>query len=420
MSKKVPFASVPKAPVDPMFILKARADGDRDPNKVDLGVGIYRHEQGGCYEFPAIKKAKEILADKDIGHDYNPTTGISSFVQLARQLMFGNSVDSTQIASIQTVAGTGANHIAAAFLSAHYRSKGPNQDDLDRPATAFIGTPGWVNYVPLFAHARLPTQEYRYYDSATRQVDMDSTLHAAQNAPPGSIFVLQGCCHNPTGADMTRQQWSTLANILHERNHLAFFDVAYHGLGTPTPELGGPEDVDVWPVRHFASHGIDLLVCQSFSKNMGLYSERVGVLHVVCREADIAVRVKDVLRSLVRWEFSSAAAYGARLAETILENEELRQQWVREVAAAARRLVSNRQRLHRELTEVLKTPGEWGHLLQGKGLFSLLGLSGDQVERLMEDHHIYLPLDGRINVAGLNEGNVGLVARAIDEVVRGR
>ena len=129
---------------------------------------------------------------------------------------------------------------------------------------------------------------------------MDSALHAAQDAPPGSIFVLQGCCHNPTGADMARQQWSTLANILKERNHFAFFDVAYHGLGTPTPELGGPQDVDVWPVRHFASRCADLLVRQSFSKNMGLYSERVGVLHVVCREAGIAVRVQDVLRSPVR------------------------------------------------------------------------------------------------------------------------
>ncbi|OJJ01688.1 hypothetical protein ASPVEDRAFT_52588 [Aspergillus versicolor CBS 583.65] len=408
MAGNVPFASLPRAPIDPMFILKARADSDKHPDKVDLGVGVYRQGDGGYYEFPAIKKAnrrpqaKAILARRNIGHDYNPTTGIPTFVRLARQFMFGDS-----IASIQTVAGTGANRIAAAFLAAHYRSK-----DNDK-ATAYIGTPAWGNYFPLFAHAGLPTETYRYYNAATRQVDIDSTLQAAEQAPRGSIFVLQACCHNPTGADMTENEWKSLGKIIKERNHLAFFDVAYHG-------LGAPEDAaqDTWPVRHFAARGVNMLVCQSFSKNMGLYSERVGVLHVVCREEGIAERVQDVLRSLVRWEVSSAPGYGARLAEVILEDETLCLEWLGELASAAGRLVRNRERLYAELTGSLGAPGGWEHLVRGKGLFSLLGIGEEQVERLINEFHIYLPPNGRINVAGLNERNVGVVARAIDQVVR--
>lgn len=213
---------------------------------------------------------------------------------------------------------------------------------------------------------------------------------------------------------MTADKWRSLGDILQRRNHLAFFDVAYHG-------LGAPEDAarDIWPVRHFAARGVDMIVCQSFSKNMGLYSERVGVLHVVCREAEIAERVQDVLRSLVRWEVSSAPGYGARLAEIILKDEELRMEWLGELAGAAGRLATNRERLHAELTRVLGTPGDWEHLVQDKGLFSLLGIGKEQAERLIDEFHIYLPPNGRINVAGLNDGNVGVVARAIDQVVRG-
>lgn len=162
-----------------------------------------------------------------------------------------------------------------------------------------------------------------------------------------------------------------------------------------------------------------MLVCQSFSKNMGLYSERVGVLHVVCREAEIAERVQDVLRSLMRWEVSSAPAYGARLAEVILEDEKLRMEWLGELGDAAGRLVRNRERLYGQLTNVLGTPGDWEHLVRGKGLFSLLGIGEEQVERLIDEFHIYVPPNGRINVAGLNERNVGVVARAVDQVVRG-
>jgi aspartate aminotransferase len=198
-----------------------------------------------------------------------------------------------------------------------------------------------------------------------------------------------------------------------EKGHFAFFDVAYQGFGSAEPDGGA---TDVWAVRYFAKQSIDMLVCQSFSKNMGLYSERVGSLHVLCQNGMIAENVKDNLRSIIRWEFSSAPAYGARLVETVLENPQLQVKWKYELAAASYPLSKNRERLYRELAIIRQSPGTW-EFLEDKGLFSLLGLSEHQVGVLISKYHIYLPWNGRINVAGLNELNIPIVADAVDFVV---
>lgn len=239
-------------------------------------------------------------------------------------------------------------------------------------------------------------------------------MRAVESAPEQSIFVFQGCCQNPSGSDLKIEEWQDLALAFKKKKHLAFFDVAYQGLGSITSD-GGMSDI--WGLRHFAEQSIDMLACQSFSKNMGLYSERVGVLHVLCHDSSIAKRVQDALRALIRWEFSSASAYGARLAMTILEDTSLTAQWKAELAEVAKRLNKNRERLYYELSVVRKTPGDWKFLMEDKGLFSLTGLSQTQVDFLIE-RHIYLPWTGRINVAGLNEGNMARVANAIDSVVR--
>ncbi|THC89449.1 hypothetical protein EYZ11_011104 [Aspergillus tanneri] len=370
------FASLPRARVDPMLMLMEKVKQDTHQHKVDLGVGVYRDEQGSYYEFPAIRK-------------YSPHTGIQPFVKLAAQFMFGHSFELERVASVQTVAGTGANRIGASFLRAHY-AKG------NEATKAFVGVPTWGNYLPLLAHAGISTATYRYYDESTHEVDFISILGTAKNAPLHSIFVFQGCCNNPTGADMTKEQWKALSEVIKSRSHFIFFDMAYQGLGTTKPDDGWE---DAWAVRHVAKQGIDMLVCQSFSKNMGLYSE----LACWC---------------LMRWEISTAPAYGARLAEIILQTPELREQWKQELSEAAARLAKNRENLYRELTTVCNTPGNWDHILQDKGLFSLLGLSERQVDMLIARYHIYLPRNGRINVAGLNDSNVHAVARGIDNVVR--
>lgn len=292
------------------------------------------------------------------------------------------------------------------------RLKGPQ-------ANVFVGTPTWGNYEPLFKHAGFADHftAYAFLDSYGN-IDMNNILETLESAPKQSIFVFQGCCHNPTGRDLSQEQWADIATVVRERDHFAFFDTAYQGLGDGTSE-------DAWAVRHFADMGINMLVCQSFSKNAGLYSERVGALHVVCQRREISKNVLDTLRSVVRWEVSSAPAYGAELVNSILECPEAKRQWLSELKDARNRIHSLRIDLHKHLTERLRTPsprdGEvrgWDHIVQETGLFSFTGLTAVQTRALIDRHHIYLPSNGRINVSGLSQGNILRVANAIDDVVR--
>lgn len=274
----------------------------------------------------------------------------------------------------------------------------------------YIGTPTWANYTPLFNHAGFEIKNYIHYNAKTSKIDLTAALGAIANAPKGSIFVYQACCHNPTGQDYSEQQWRQLAAAIKRHEHFVFFDIAYQGLAIDM-------NTDAWCVRHFASQGIDLLACQSFSKHMGLYSERVGALHVICHDKAIANHVGDQLRSLIRWEVSSCPAYGARLAAIILHDDRLRVQWLEEVQAARTRLANMRQALFSLLTKY-NTPGDWRHIIEEKGLFSMLALSRDQIDALKTEYHAHFPYNGRINIAGLNEGNVERFATALDEIVR--
>ncbi|KAJ5490420.1 Pyridoxal phosphate-dependent transferase major region subdomain 2 [Penicillium expansum] len=376
------FDHIPPGPVDPFFHLKKKADRDNHPNKVDIGVGIYRNEQGTYQELVVVKKvitcqvthdenmlvnyAKKILDQLDLGHDYGLTTGDDKFLKLAAEVMFGEENEalvSGRIASVQTLSGTGANHIAAILMA---RS-------LDPKPTIYLGVPTWNNMKPLCEYAGLETVEYPYIDTQTSELSFQPCIDAIRNAPAGSVFVLQGCCHNPTGKDITPEQWQLLGEEIKARGHLPFIDIAYQGLGDGLDE-------DAVGVRILSRLGIDMIVCQSFSKNFALYGERCGVLYVVTRSAEVATNTKDQLRSLIRREYSSSPAYGSRLVTIVLEDTELRRQW---------------HRLHEELTMVL------------------------QCNALIDDHHVHLPVSGRINIAGLNTENVERTARAIDAVVRG-
>ncbi|KAI1503171.1 pyridoxal phosphate-dependent transferase [Biscogniauxia marginata] len=415
------FHEVPAGPPDPMFVLKQEYDQDSTSYKVDIGAGVLRDEQGACYEFPVIRKAKSIIEKQPLGHDYRPTTGITSFRHHAARLMFGGdskAIRNKQIASIQTVAGTGACRIGAVFLKKHWPTTLSRQRN-EASATVHIGTPTWGNYEPLFWHAGFDKIKTYPYLDAMQNVAMTSTLNALRGAPDRSIFIFQGCCHNPTGRDYSQSEWGLIADVMLSKGHFAFFDTAYQGLG-----LGIEEDA--WAIRHFVAKGVDMLVCQSFSKNAGLYSERVGALHVVCASADIANNVLDQLRSLTRWEVSSAPAYGAELVNALLSDPTTEAQWKTELAMVRGRMRRLREELHAQLTRRLATPsprdgtiGGWDHLLQENGLFSFTGLSAAQSQILVAQHHIYMPGNGRINISGLNAANTTRVAETFDTVIRG-
>lgn len=215
-----------------------------------------------------------------------------------------------QVASVQTISGTGAVHLAAELVAL---TSTP-------PPAVYIGVPAWGNYKPLFKQSGIDAVEYNYYDAAAQGVDFASVLGTARAAPERSVFILQGCCHNPTGADLTRAQWDELARVIKEKGHLPLFDVAYQGLGDGLDE-------DVYAVRSFAALGLDMMVCQSFSKNFALYGERCGALHVVCPDVATTEAVHDRLRCLIRWEFSSSPAFGSRLVTIVRDSEKLSQEW---------------------------------------------------------------------------------------------
>jgi len=335
------FDDVPQGPADPVYILKNAVDADRSPNKVDLGVGVYRNEQGQYHELQAIREAKNILARKELGHDYEVTTGDDQFVKNAANLLFGReatAIRSKRVTSVQAISGTGSIHLAALFLSRCAKFKGKR---------VHIGTPAWGNYEPLFNLVGLEVAKYRYYDAESGRVDLPSVLDAVAQAPEGSIFVLQGCCHNPSGLDLTPLQWRELAKAMKGRKHFPLFDMAYQGLGWQLNE-------DAYGLRYFEQLGFELIACQSFSKNFGLYGERCGVLHAISDDDKVAANVYDQLRCLIRWEFSSSPAYGARLVSIILASDELSAIWTQELATMRQRLLNLRGALHRALVHERK------------------------------------------------------------------
>lgn len=414
------FEDVPRGPVDPVYILKNAVDADTSLNKVDLGVGVYRNENAQYNELQAIKEAKAILSQQELGHDYEVTTGNTEFVQNAAGILFGNdaeAIESRRVTSVQAISGTGSIHLAALFLSRCTAFEGKK---------VYIGTPAWGNYEPLFNLVGLEVVKYRYYDGERGVVDFSSVLKAVEEAPPGSIFVLQGCCHNPSGLDLSQQQWRDLAAAMKLHNHFPFFDMAYQGLGVSLED-------DAYGLRYFEQSGFDLLACQSFSKNFGLYGERCGVLHVVSGTEKVAANVYDQLRCLIRWEFSSSPAYGARLVNIILSRKDLTNKWTGELEVMRKRLLHLREAFYRALVldrqvgnklvrkngaDMLQTPGRWDTILSSTGLFCFLPLSPAQCSELATKHHIYMLQSGRINVSGLNAPSIDRIASAIDQVVR--
>ncbi|CAH0046283.1 unnamed protein product [Clonostachys solani] len=412
------FDSVQQGPPDIMYHLKVQADGDTSPNKVDLGVGIYRNEKGAYHELKALR-------------DYEVTTGNSKYLQLAAALVFGKNsqlVASSQVASVQTISGTGSIHVALMFLSHSVPGK---------KRTVYVGTPAWGNYEPMTKLAGLDFQSYKHYSPETGGVDWESVTEAASSAPQGSIFVLQACCHNPTAADFSEEQWRDLATIMKRRQLIPLFDIAYQGLGNGLEK-------DIYCVRHFAQEGLEMLVCQSFSKNFGLYGERVGALHAVALTQKAAMAIHDQLRFLIRSEFSSSPAFGARLVTHVLSDSSLEASWNEELNDLRQRLHTLRAKLFDLLSNVYKNlytekitdsrrlecnyQRNWAFLVgrpwralvtsRDANRCSLLPLSPQQCQELKNEYHIYMVPNGRITIPGLNAKNIEYVAKSINSVVR--
>ncbi|PVV03950.1 hypothetical protein BB560_001553 [Smittium megazygosporum] len=399
------FANLPEVPPDPILGIASACKADSFEGKVDLSIGAYRDENGKPWILPVVSKAEKILtSNPERNHEYLPMGGLPSFTSAAARIIFGSDskeLKNKQIYSIQGLSGTGSLFVGACFLYECY----------DRNKTIYISDPTWTNHRSVFGLAGFKVDVYTYWDSSLKTISFEKYISSIRDAPEGSVFILHACAHNPTGSDPTKEQWQIIANEMKAKKHFPFFDSAYQGFAT------GDLDNDAYAIRLFASMGFEMLVAQSFAKNMGLYGERLGCLHILCKDSNSATRSGKFLEKMSRNIVSSAPRYGAEIASIILNNDELLQEWKQCLVIMSSRILEMRKALVEKLVE-LKTPGDWTHITRQIGMFSFTGLNTEQSTTMIEKYHVYLTKNGRISVAGLNEKNIGYVASCIDKVVR--
>lgn len=402
---------VPQAPEDPLFGLMAAFRRDEDPNKVDLGIGAYRDDNAKPWVLPVVKKADEIIRnDPNLNHEYLPIAGLADFTSASQKLILGAdspALKEKRVTSLQTVSGTGAVHLGALFLAKFYKP--------DSQRTAYFSDPTWPNHFQIFSNVGLSHKTYPYFSKQTKGLDFDGLYNSIQNADEGSIVVLHACAHNPTGVDLTQDQWKKVAEVIRAKKHFPFFDTAYQGFAS------GDLARDGWAIRYFVEQGFELCIAQSYAKNFGLYGERAGCFHFVTSPSSDAQstvgRIASQLAILQRSEISNPPAYGARIASLVLNSPELFAQWEEDLRTMSGRIIEMRKALRSKLEE-LGTPGTWNHITDQIGMFSFTGLSEQQVLKLREDSHVYMTKNGRISMAGLNTHNIDYFAKAVDKAVR--
>jgi len=347
-----------------------------------------------------------LLKDEDLGHEYLPIEGLALYLDVSQRLVFGAdaaAILERRVASVQTLSGTGALHLGALFLSRFLPASDAKK--------VYVSDPPYVNHIPILRHAGLETGSYSYYNAPTRSIDFDGLSKSLSSIPDGSTILLHVCAHNPTGTDLSAEQWKEVAQIMKSKHHIPFFDSAYQGFASGDPES------DAWPVRYFVEQRFDvILVAQSYAKNFGLYGERAGCLHVVTSSATLTGNIFSQLRALQRVTVSTPPAFGARIVSTILNDKDLEGLWREDLKTMAGRISSMRHAL-RDRLEKLEVPGQWNHLTSQIGMFCYSGLTTEQVDVLRDVHHVYMTKDGRMSVAGLNASNVDYVAGAIKSVV---
>jgi aspartate aminotransferase len=385
-----------RLPPDPILGVTAAFRRDASTKKVDLGVGVYRDDFGITPVPAAVREAEREMLAQQTTKTYVGPAGNVEFNERIVEMALGTLARDLQdrTATIQTVGGCGALRVGAELL----RASNPQ-------AVVHVSDPTWANHEPLIGSSGLTLQRYPYYDPATRRAAFEPMLDCIAKLPAGSVVLLHGCCHNPTGADLNAEQWSVLADVIESRGLLPFVDLAYQGFGD---DLGS----DVVGLRILARRVPQFLLAISCSKNFGLYRERAGALAVVTRNATAATAIATHQARIARRMYSMPPDHGAAVAARVLGDARLRTLWETEIAAMVARMKSLRALLAGRLAA--RRPGhDFSWLTRHRGMFSLLGLSEAGIAELRDKHHVYVPPDGRMNVAGINETNVDYVAESV-------
>ncbi|MCK6414927.1 MAG: aspartate/tyrosine/aromatic aminotransferase [Giesbergeria sp.] len=395
------FSAVEMAPRDPILGLNEQYNADTNPNKVNLGVGVYFDDNGKLPLLACVQAAEKALMDKAAPRGYLPIDGIAAYDNAVKALVFGADSDvvkSGRVSTVQAIGGTGGLKIGADFLK-----------KISPQAKVLISDPSWENHRAIFQNAGFEVGSYRYYDAATRSVNFDGMLADLNAAAPGTIVVLHACCHNPTGYDLTAAQWDQVIAAVKAKGLTAFLDMAYQGFGHGIQEDGAV-------VGKFVAAGLNLFVSTSFSKSFSLYGERVGALSVVASNKEEADRVLSQLKVVIRTNYSNPPTHGGAVVAAVLGNPELRALWEKELGEMRVRIKAMRQKL----VDGLKAAGvqqDMSFITTQIGMFSYSGLSKDQMVRLRSEFGVYGTDTGRMCVAALNSKNIDYVCQAIAKVV---
>lgn len=395
------FSEVTTAPADPILGLTEAFKADPSPEKINLGVGVFVDATGKTPILETVREAEKRIIAQNQSKSYIGITGQASYSKLAQKLCFGKEFAerlSGRIVSAQSVGGTGGLRVAADFF--HKNLKAP---------TVWLSNPTWANHKGVFSAGGLTTKSYAYFDAASGTVDFNAFLSSINLIPEGDVVVLHACCHNPTGADLNADQWAIVAEMAKENDWIPFIDFAYQGFGNGIFE-------DAVAVRTMAEAGVEFGVAQSFSKNFGLYQDRIGALHLVLNSKEVADKVASQLKISIRTNYSNPPAHGAAIVNTILSDAGLSTEWEKEVTAMRNRINGVRN----EFVEALKTAGvskDFSFLNDQRGMFSFTGIERDHVIRLRDEFAIYMVESGRINVAGITPSNLSPLVRAIKAVL---
>ncbi|KAL2937444.1 Aspartate aminotransferase mitochondrial [Bienertia sinuspersici] len=400
------WAHVDPAPKDPILGVTEAFLADPSPNKVNVGVGAYRDDDGKPFVLDCVRKAEAKIAG-NLNMEYLPMGGSNHMVEETLKLAYGENsefIKDKRIAAVQALSGTGACRLFADF-----------QKRYQPESEIYIPVPTWANHHNIWRDAHVPQKTYHYYHPESKGLDFSGMMNDIKNAPKGSFFLLHACAHNPTGVDPTEEEWKEISQLIKARlldkGHFPFFDMAYQGFAT------GDTERDAKAIRIFLQDGHLLGIAQSFAKNMGLYGQRVGCLSVLCEDDKQAVAVKTRLQQLARPMYSNPPLHGSLIVSIILSDPDLKNLWLKEVKVMADRIIGMRTSL-RENLEKLGSPLSWEHITKQIGMFCYSGLTPEQVDRLTSEFNIYMTRNGRMSMAGVTTKNVKYLANAIHEVTK--
>ncbi|XP_055682665.1 aspartate aminotransferase, mitochondrial-like [Lutzomyia longipalpis] len=396
------WSDVKLAPPDPILGKIDAFHRDRNPRKVNVGIGIYRDDDGKPFVLPSVAKAEQRVFEKKLDKEYFPHTGCPNFTRLATELAFGADhpiIQDGRFATFQSISGTGALRLTGIFLKNFF----PGVREM------YLPNPSWGNHENIFRNSGLTMNSYKYFEPGCFTFNEKVVYDAINKIPENSLLLFHACGHNPTGIDPSPEQWKKLSEIVKRRNLLPVFDLVYMGFSS------GDIDKDAFGIRQFASDGHELIVTQSFAKNMGLYGERVGAVTFVTKSPDHTPKILSQIECLVQGMYWSPPNHGVRIATEILSDKELCAEWRADVRQMTERLTKVRHLLRNNL-EKWGSPRDWKHITDHVGWFTYSGLNSLQCECLTNKYSVHITKDGRMALTGVNPGNVEYLAFAIREV----